>query len=71
MTKQGYTLRLLAAERSASQEVHDRVELVWTGQEVVGSQSRDTSVVVRELFSTAKSSILIWEIQQLKKNSDF
>jgi phosphatidylserine/phosphatidylglycerophosphate/cardiolipin synthase-like enzyme len=54
-----YTLRLLAAERSASQEVHDRVELVWTGQEVVGSQSRDTSVVVRELFSTAKSSILI------------
>lgn len=54
-----YTLRLLAAERSASQEIHDRVELVWTGQEVVGSQSRDTSVVVRELFSTAKSSILI------------
>ena len=56
-----YTLRLLAAEQNSGQhqEIHDRVELVWTGQEVVGSQSRDTSVVVRELFSTAKSSILI------------
>ena len=54
-----YTLRLLAAERGASQAVRDRVELVWTGPEVTGSQSRDTSVVVRELFSTAKHSVLI------------
>lgn len=54
-----YTLRLLAAERSASQEVRDRIDLVWTGPEVTGSQSRDTSVVVRELFSTAQQSILI------------
>lgn len=54
-----YTLHLLVAERSASQEIRDRVSIVWTGEEVVGSQSRDTSVVVRELFSTAKTSILI------------
>lgn len=54
-----YTLRLLATERTASQEVCDRVELVWTGQEVLGSESRATSVVVRELFSTAKTSVLI------------
>ena len=54
-----YTLRLLAAERGASQDVRDRIDLVWTGQEVVGSESRDTSVVVRELFSTAKTSVLI------------
>jgi len=54
-----YTLRLLAAERESSQEVRDRIDLVWTGQEVVGSESRDTSVVVRELFSTAKTSVLI------------
>lgn len=54
-----YTLRLLAAERESSQDVRDRIDLVWTGQEVVGSESRDTSVVVRELFSTAKTSVLI------------
>lgn len=54
-----YTLRLLAAERTASQEVHDRVDVVWTGEEFVGSQSRDTSIVVQEMFSTAKKSVLI------------
>jgi hypothetical protein len=46
-----YTLRLLAEERSTSQAVSDRVDLVWTGPEVAGSQSRDTGVVVRELFT--------------------
>jgi phosphatidylserine/phosphatidylglycerophosphate/cardiolipin synthase-like enzyme len=54
-----YTLNLLAAERAISQQVRDRVELVWTGQEVVGSESRDTAVVAHELFSTAKRSVLI------------
>lgn len=54
-----YTLNLLAAERIATQQVRDRVELVWTGQEVAGSESRDTAVVVRELFNTAKRSVLI------------
>lgn len=54
-----YTLRLLAEERSTSQAVSDRIDLVWTGPEIAGSQSRDTSVVVRELFSTAKTSVLI------------
>lgn len=54
-----YTLHLIAAERSASQEVRDRIELVWTGPEVVGSESRDTSIVVRDLFSIARHSVLI------------
>jgi hypothetical protein len=54
-----YTLRLLAEERNTSQAVSDRVDLVWTGPEIAGSQSRDTGVVVRELFSTAKTSVLI------------
>ena len=54
-----YTLRLLAEERSTSQAVSDRVDLVWTGPEITGSQSRDTGVVVRELFNTAKISVLI------------
>ncbi|BAZ10548.1 phospholipase D/Transphosphatidylase [Calothrix sp. NIES-4071] len=54
-----YTLRLLAEEKSNSQQIRDRINLVWTGAEVAGSQSRDTSVVARELFSTAEKSVLI------------
>jgi hypothetical protein len=40
-----YTLNLLATERQASQKISDRVDLVWTGQEFLGSESRDTRVV--------------------------
>lgn len=54
-----YTLRLLAEERRTSQALSDRIDLVWTGPEIAGSQSRDTAIVVRELFSTAKTSVLI------------
>jgi phosphatidylserine/phosphatidylglycerophosphate/cardiolipin synthase-like enzyme len=54
-----YTLRMLAEERAASQVRTDAIDLVWTGPEVSGSQSRNTSVVVHELFSNAKRNILI------------
>lgn len=54
----GYSLNLLAAERATAQQLRDRVELVWTGREP-GSESRSTAVVVRELFNTAKRSLLI------------
>lgn len=52
-------LDLLAAERLASQKTHDRIQLVWTGPEVTGSVSRDTGVVVRELFTAARRSLLL------------
>ena len=48
-----------SAERKQKEAAADRVELVWTGPETPGSQSRDTSVVVRELFSTATRTVLI------------
>ena len=54
-----YTLRLLAIEREASQNQGDRVELVWTGPETPRSESRDTFVVVRQLFAQAQHQILI------------
>jgi phosphatidylserine/phosphatidylglycerophosphate/cardiolipin synthase-like enzyme len=54
-----YTLHLLAAERQASQQISDRVDLVWTGQEILGAESRDTRVVVQELFNAAKHQVLI------------
>lgn len=36
-----------------------RVALVWTGPEEVGSTSRDTGVVMRELFQQARRSVLV------------
>jgi hypothetical protein len=35
------------------------VDLVWTGPEIAGASSRDTAVVVRELFASAHHSVLI------------
>ena len=52
-------LYLLAEERAAAQAVADRVELVWSGTEVLAATSRDTAVVVQELFREARESILI------------
>jgi phosphatidylserine/phosphatidylglycerophosphate/cardiolipin synthase-like enzyme len=50
-------LRLVVAER-----VHrppPRLRLVWTGPESWASVSRDTSMVVRELFAGARRSVII------------
>lgn len=52
-------LTLLAAERESVAAESRSVELVWTGPETAGSASRDTSVVVRELFSQAERSVLV------------
>lgn len=48
----------LVAERELQTAAH-RTELVWTGPEVPGAGSRDTSVVVRELLSGAERSVLL------------
>jgi phosphatidylserine/phosphatidylglycerophosphate/cardiolipin synthase-like enzyme len=55
----GYLLRALAHERAAGQRIADRIELVWSGPEHSSSGSRDTGVVVRELFSAARSTVRI------------
>ena len=52
-------LRLLADERAAAQAIADRVELVWSGTEVMAGASRDTAVVVQELFREAREAVLI------------
>lgn len=54
-----YLLRLLAQEREQAQRAIDRLQLVWTGPETPGSRSRDTAVVVRELFASAERSVLV------------
>jgi len=54
-----YMLKLLAQERAVSHQKQEQVDLVWTGPEVPGAESRETAVVVRELFSNARHSVLI------------
>lgn len=52
-------LRLVADERAAAQAVGDRADLVWTGPEREGAQSRSTATVARELFAKAEESVLV------------
>ena len=52
-------LRAVAAERRLRERTSDRVDLVWTGPEMPGSQSRETAVVARELFAKATRSVLV------------
>ncbi len=54
-----YMLNLTIAERQSIQKQRDRVELVWTGLETPGMESRDTHIVVQELFDRATHSVLI------------
>ena len=54
-----HVLGLLADVKAASEQITEQIEFVWSGPEMPGAASRDTSVVVRELFSNAESSVLI------------
>jgi len=54
-----YLLRTIADERALGQQTADKVELVWTGPDTLGSASRETSIVVRELFARASERVLI------------
>jgi phosphatidylserine/phosphatidylglycerophosphate/cardiolipin synthase-like enzyme len=61
MGKKGlvYLLRSILAERTAQQVRRDGIDLVWTGEEVLGASGRDTKVVIQELFQQAQNSVLI------------
>ena len=52
-------LELLAKDRRNRPKADDIIDLVTTGPEACGVTNRDTSVVVRELFASAKSTVLI------------
>lgn len=66
-----HILCLLADARVASEQTSDKVELVWSGPEMPGAASRDTSAVVRELFSGANSSVLVAGFAISKGNEIF
>lgn len=58
-THLSYMLRVLIADRESARSLAPTVDLVWTGPEGSVSSSRDTGVVVRELFASAKESVLV------------
>lgn len=55
----GILLGLLAQERIAHRQGDDRIELVWSGPEAPNASTRDTAVVVDELFRRARRSIVV------------
>lgn len=52
-------LELGAAERRRSRPIEEALDLVSTGPEAGALVSRDTGVVVRELFSSAREHVLV------------
>lgn len=53
------SLYLLAEEKGNTQNSTEQMDLVWTGHQVLGTETRNTQIVVQELFNSAQSSILI------------
>jgi phosphatidylserine/phosphatidylglycerophosphate/cardiolipin synthase-like enzyme len=53
------TLEVLRADRASRPAFDDLLELVTTGPDVDGISTRDTSVVVRDLFANATQSVLV------------
>ena len=52
-------LEILCQDRRQRPVAEDMIDLVWTGPEAPGIVNRDTSVVVREMFRSAKASVLV------------
>jgi phosphatidylserine/phosphatidylglycerophosphate/cardiolipin synthase-like enzyme len=52
-------LQAFADARRGPRGLDEGIDLVWTGPDVPGLVSRDTGVVVRELFSAAERSVLV------------
>jgi len=55
----GILLQTIAQERQLTLHHRPPPELVWTGPEAPGTASRDTRVVVQELFAQAQHSVLV------------
>ncbi|MGZ3386358.1 MAG: DISARM system phospholipase D-like protein DrmC [Isosphaeraceae bacterium] len=55
----GDMLDIVADTLQCRHGVDDAIDLVWTGPEAGGIASRDTAVVVRELFQSARESVLV------------
>ncbi len=54
-----FFLDILASDRESRPDVNEAIELVSTGPEAVSYPTRDTRIVVRELFRQAQRSVLV------------
>jgi phosphatidylserine/phosphatidylglycerophosphate/cardiolipin synthase-like enzyme len=52
-------LDILSQDRRQRPVAEDLIDLVWTGPEAEGIVNRDTAVVVREMFQSARESVLV------------
>jgi phosphatidylserine/phosphatidylglycerophosphate/cardiolipin synthase-like enzyme len=52
-------VQVLASDRGQRASAEGSIDLVWTGPDVPGIVNRDTGVVVREMFRSAKQSVLL------------
>jgi phosphatidylserine/phosphatidylglycerophosphate/cardiolipin synthase-like enzyme len=52
-------VEILCQDRRQRPVAEDLIDLVWTGPEAPGIANRDTSVVVREMFRSARESVLV------------
>jgi phosphatidylserine/phosphatidylglycerophosphate/cardiolipin synthase-like enzyme len=52
-------METLSDDRRQRPVAEDLIELVWTGPEAPGIVNRDTGVVVREMFQSAKESVMV------------
>jgi phosphatidylserine/phosphatidylglycerophosphate/cardiolipin synthase-like enzyme len=52
-------LDLMLEERDEVERADDAAQIVWTGPEQGGAESRDTAVVVQELFGGAEQEVLV------------
>lgn len=52
-------LEMVKTERCRKLDIEELIDLVTTGPEAEGIHARDTSVVVRDLFSSATNSVMV------------
>src|SRR5262249_15726271 len=50
---------ILSQDRRQRPTAEDLIDLVWTGPEAGGIVNRDTAVVVREMFQSAREAVLV------------
>jgi phosphatidylserine/phosphatidylglycerophosphate/cardiolipin synthase-like enzyme len=52
-------VQMMASDREHRASAEGLIDLVWTGPDMPGIENRDTGVVVREMFRTARQSVLL------------
>lgn len=55
----GRCLEALAAERARTERRRDDIELVWSGPDAPGAESRDAARALEELFARASTRVLL------------